>query len=57
MLALGDLLVNSSVVGLVVCPFVPFPTPFGAAFADIRAQLLKAGVGHSETSTVIDSEI
>ena len=57
MLALGDLLVNSSVVGLEVCPFVPFPTPFGAAFADIRAQLLEAGVGHSEPSTVIDSEI
>ena len=48
MLAFGDLLVNRSVVGLAVCPFIPFPTPFGAAFADIQAQLLEAGVGHSE---------
>ena len=54
MLAFGDLLVNRSVVGLAVCPFVPFPTPFGASFADIRAQLLEAGVGHSEPFAVID---
>ena len=51
MLAFSDLLVNRSVVGLAVCPFIPFPTPFGTAFADIRAQLLEAGVGHSELST------
>ena len=51
MLAFGDLLVNRSMVGLSVCPFVPFPTPFGTAFADLRAQLLEAGVGHSELST------
>ena len=54
MLAFSDLLVNRSVVGLAVCPFIPFPTPFGTAFADIRAQLLEAGVGHSEPSAVID---
>ena len=56
MLAFGDLLVNRRMVGLSVCPFVPLPTPLGAAFADLRAQLLEAGVGHSELSTVIDWE-